>query len=69
MTDQDAKERLTELLDRYTLGSVLHLLAEVCRESAESARQDGDALGAERFEVVEHALFVVGLGVDAANPS
>jgi len=69
MTDQEAKERLKELLERYTLGSILHLLAELCRESAESARQDGDALVCERFEVVEHALIVVGIGIDAANPS
>ncbi|HAH48891.1 hypothetical protein [Gimesia sp.] len=69
MSDDQAKEQLTAILEHYTTGSVLHLLADLYRESADSAQQDGDALACDRFKAIEQALFVVGLGVDAANPS
>ena len=69
MTDDQARERLDELLEQYTLGSVLHLLAESCRESAEDAQQDSNESACDQFHVIEHTLFVMGLGIDAANPS
>ncbi|WP_417384187.1 hypothetical protein [Gimesia sp.] len=69
MSDDQAKDLLTEILGHYTTGSVLHLLAELYRESAEDSRQDGDELACDRFKIIEQALYVVGLGVDATNPS
>lgn len=69
MSDDQAKEQLTAMLEHYTTGSILHLLADLYRESAESAQQDGDALACDRFKTIEHALFVMGLGIDSAHPS
>lgn len=69
MNDEQAKNQLAELLDHYTAGSVLHLVAELYQQAAEEAQQAGDAVASERFKNIEHALFVVGLGVDAANPA
>ena len=69
MSDDQAKERLAELLDGYTAGSILHLLAEIYRQAAEEALQSGDPAAYEQSKTVEHALFVLGLGIDGANPS
>jgi hypothetical protein len=68
VTENDAKEQLRQMLGTLTAGSVLHLLAEVFREDAEAARQDGDDLATEECERVDATLFVVGLGIDAARP-
>lgn len=69
MTEAEAKQHLTEMLNRFTLGSILHLLADLQRDAAEAARLADDALAFERAKTVEHTLFVVGLGIDAAMPS
>ena len=69
MTDQHAQKQLAELLNRYTVGSVLHLLAEIYHQEAEQARQQSDPLEFDRLTIIEHALFVVALGIDAASPS
>jgi hypothetical protein len=68
VTEDAAKQQLREMLDTLTAGSVLHLLAEVFREDAEVARRTGDDLAAAECERVDAALFVVGLGIDAAHP-
>lgn len=64
MTERTAKEQLRAMLGSFTAGTVLHLLAEVVRADADEA----DALAGERGRAVESALFVVGLGIDAAHP-
>ena len=69
MTESEAKQHLTEMLDRFTVGSILHLLADIQREAAETARRADDPVTFERAKLVEHALFVVGMGIDAAKPS
>lgn len=69
MTETEAKQHLTEMLERFTLGSVLHLLADVQHDAAEQARLTDDALGFERAKTVVHTLIVVGMGIDAAQPS
>lgn len=69
MTEKQAKRQLEEMLGSFTAGSVLHLLSEIYREVAEQARQGDDATMYQQAKSVEHALFVVGLGVDAACPS
>lgn len=63
MTEQQAKRHLTKMLGSFTPGSILHLLAEV----VVSAEADGER--AEQSRQVEHALIVVGLGIDALLPS
>ncbi len=69
MDEHQARQQLAMLLDTYTPGSVLHLLADLYRNSAEAARQSDDVVAFDRYKMTEHVLFVVGLGVDAANPS
>lgn len=64
MNERTAKEQLRAMLGLFTAGTVLHLLAEAIRDDADKA----DALAGERVRVVESALFVVGLGIDAALP-
>ena len=69
MSEEKAKQHLTEMLKRFTLGSVLHLLADVQHNIAEQARVDDDAVAFEQAKMVEHTLIVVGMGIDAAMPS
>lgn len=69
MSDKLTKLQLIELLDRYTAGSILHLLAEIYEQSAKEAEEAGDAAAYQRCKLLEHTLFVMGLGVDSANPS
>ncbi len=68
MTEEKAKKQLTTMLRSFTPGSILHLLAEVYRESAERARRRRDQTLYEQCRTVEAALIVVGYGVDAAHP-
>lgn len=69
MTEQQAKQRLIEMLDRFTTGSILHLLADVQRDAAEKARLADDAIAFEQAKLVEHTLVVIGMGIDQAQPS
>ncbi len=69
MSDNLAKMQLIELLDRYTAGSILHLLSEIYQHAAKEAEAAGDVAAYERYKMLEHTLFVVGLGVDSANHS
>lgn len=65
MDETRAKQLLADMLARFTTGSVLHLLGEVLRESAPA---DLDPDRAESLRDATGALFVVGLGLDAAWP-
>lgn len=65
MTERTAKEQLRAMIGSFTLGTVLHLLAEVVQADADRAGDDRDA---ERCRLVEATLFVFGLGIDAARP-
>jgi len=67
MTEAVAKEHLREMLRFFTPGSVLHLLSELYREAADQAHRDHDHRTEEQCRNVEAALFVFGLGVDAAR--
>lgn len=63
MTEQQAKDHLVQILLSFTIGSVLHLLSELFRESTQS-----DETARTQAEEVAATLFVVGLGADAAYP-
>ncbi len=65
MNETEAKQQLERMLGSFTAGSILHLLADVFRESAEQA---GDDRSRQQLKQVEETLYVVGLGVDAACP-
>ena len=65
MTTVEAKQHLADMLTAFTAGSVLHLLAEVLRESAAIGELDAEATEGLRDAV--GALFVVGVGIDAVR--
>lgn len=65
MTEDAAKGHLRAVLDVFTTGTLLHLLAEIILADA---RKAGDDLAVERGVTVEATLFVIGLGIDAALP-
>lgn len=69
MTEDAARQHLMQILQRFTPGSVLHLLSDIYRKTAEEARHDNDARTHGRCKAVEQTLFVVGLGIDASCPS
>jgi len=68
MTEATARKHLMEMLKRFTPGSVLHLLSDIYRSTAEDASNDNDARTHGRCKSVEQTLFVVGLGIDATCP-
>ena len=51
MNEEQAKKLLTEMLPHFTLGSILHLLADL---------HDSN-------EVVQNSLIVVGIGIDSVQ--
>lgn len=63
MDEHHAKQLLTDMLARFTAGSILHLLAEVLRDGA----ADQQAV-AEPLRDAVGALYVLGLGLDALTP-
>jgi hypothetical protein len=68
MREHRAKKHLQIMLRSFTPGSVLTLLADLYRETAEDARRDNDESAYRQCRLVESALVVVGLGIDAACP-
>jgi hypothetical protein len=68
MNEAQAKKQLKKMLGKMTPGSILHLLSDIFKESAEQASRDGDSTSHRQFKLAEGALFVVGLGIDAAVP-
>jgi hypothetical protein len=64
MTEAQARKHLRQMLQSLTPGSVLHLLSDLF---ARAARR-GDETTRKQAQEVATALFVVGLGVDAASP-
>lgn len=68
MTEKKAKKRLRRMLDTFTAGTILLFLADLVHEDGKEARRAGDDLAAGQCQRVEAALFVVGIGIDAARP-
>lgn len=68
MKENEAKKVLRKMLRTFTVGSILHLLADLYREDADEASQVEDALAYGRCQSLHCTLYVVGLGVDAACP-
>lgn len=62
MNEEQAKRQLKRMLRKFSPGSILHLLADLFREAAAEGK---DVVRSKR---VEEALYVVGLGIDAALP-
>ena len=55
------------MLRSLTAGSIAHLLAEALQADAEAVRE-ADEQRLDQIKQVRAALFVIGLGVDAALP-
>lgn len=68
MSEVQARKQLRQMLGSLTAGSVLHLLSELFTESARRAERRGNGTMQKQAQEVASALFVVGLGVDAAYP-
>ena len=65
MNESQAKQQLADMLARFTAGSILHLLAEVLKDSAD----EPDEAAAEAMRDAIGALFVLGIGLNAIWPS
>jgi hypothetical protein len=68
VTDEQAKKHLRRMLDSYSAGSILHLLADIHHELASDARRAGDDRAEEQCRLVADTLVVVGMGVDGVLP-
>jgi hypothetical protein len=66
--EKEAKKSLRKMLRSFTVGSLLHLIGDIHREDGDEAARIEDTLAYERCKTVECALFVLGLGIDAACP-
>ena len=69
LTDEQAKQRLIELLRSNTAGSILHLLAQVYQDLTKKAKANGFDQRVEQLTLVEATLIVVGYGVDVVCPN
>jgi hypothetical protein len=68
MTEAQMKVQLRRMLRSLTAGSLLHLLAQLFRESADRPQSRENQSRGEKSREVAATLFVVGLGVDAVSP-
>ena len=68
MTEAEAKRLLRRMLLSLTPGSILHALSDVYHDEAERAGRKGAERRRQQCQSAATALFVMGLGVDAACP-
>ncbi len=68
MTETEAKQHLLEMLKSFSPGSVLHIFAQVIRESEEARLGGLDEAAEERVREAEAALWVFGMGLMSALP-
>ena len=68
MSEKEAIRHLQTMLRSFTIGSVLHLLAEANRKQVEDSGQADDPVASGRCDISDHVLFCVGVGLDAAMP-
>jgi hypothetical protein len=64
MTETQARSGLRRMLRTLTVGSLLHLLAELYHEAADRGKDRSD----HNAQEVAATLFVVGIGIDAVCP-
>ena len=68
MNETEVKRLLRRMLLSLTPGSILHALSDLYHDKAERAARQGDERRRQQCQSVATALFVVGLGIDAACP-
>lgn len=65
MTEAEARQLLADILDRFTAGSILHLLSEVLRDAKGESQGE---VARECRRQAEAALIVFGIGLDSICP-
>lgn len=65
ITEDKAKKQLGKMLEVFTIGSILHLLADVHAEQVAKSTSKKS----HQLQLVQHALIVVGAGIDSVLPS
>jgi hypothetical protein len=68
VTEAEAKQHLLKMLESFSPGSVLHVLAQVIRESEKARLGELGEAAEERVREAEAFLFVAGCGLMAALP-
>jgi hypothetical protein len=68
VTEAEAKQHLLEMLESFSPGSVLHILAQVIRESEEARLGGLDDAAEERVRGAVAFLWIAGCGLMAALP-
>ena len=68
MTELEAKRQLRQMLRILSPGSILHLLGEAYRRNSEAAGLGNDPVAQGKCDVMDHVLFCLGVGIDAALP-
>jgi hypothetical protein len=68
MTELQAKEQLNLILESFTVGSVMCILADIQRDLAVEAYRRGDVIRQDQCTRIESTLIVVGSGCDANLP-
>lgn len=68
MTQKHARRQLEKMLLTFSAGTILHLLGDIVRDDSEQARQANNEVVYQQCKTVEHALFVVGIGIDGTIP-
>ena len=68
MTEWETQRQLRRMPNNFTLGSILHLLAEAFRVHVEQAQADNNPRITHQCDLADSMLFVIGMGIDAACP-
>ncbi len=68
MTEHEARQCLLDMLDSFSPGAVLHLLAEVIREAEEARLGTLVEAAEERVREAEGFLWIAGYGLLSALP-
>jgi hypothetical protein len=68
VNEAQARQHLLDMLGNFTPGSVLHLFAQVVRESEEARLGGLNDAAEERVREAEGFLWIAGYGLDAGLP-
>ncbi len=68
MTEDQARRHLLAMLESFTAGSVLHILAQVIHEAEQARLGSLDEVAEQRVREAEAFLWIAGYGLMAALP-
>jgi hypothetical protein len=69
MSEEEAKELLTQMLSSFTVGGITQMLADLFRQYAVDAEKLRDEVRQDQCRKIEAAMLVIGLGCDAILPT